>query len=244
MRLKDKVSIITGAANGMGEATARLFAKEGCSVVLCDIDEVRGKFVAEEICISGGQASFMKADVSQTSCWNELLEHTLTTHGKLDILVNNAGVSGRSVDVHDLDAWGQIMDINSKSVYTGSSLAAEVMKEAGRGSIVNISSIFGVVGSDTGHPAYHASKAAIRNLTKAFAVRLAPHNVRINSIHPGYMVPMASAVATGEDRASKCPMMRVGEPIEVAYGVLFLASDEASYITGAELAIDGGFLAR
>lgn len=244
MRLKDKVSIVTGAANGIGEATARLFAQEGSAVVLCDIDEARGRLVAEEICTSGGQASFIKADVSRAECWKEVLEHTLTTHGQLDILVNNAGVSGRSAPIDDRNAWERMTSVNAKSVYIGCSLAAEIMKQAGRGSIVNISSIFGMVGGDTSHPAYHASKAAVRNLSKAFAVRLAPHNVRVNSIFPGYMVPMTSAVGSIADRASKCPMGRVGQPIEVAYGILFLGSDEASFITGADLAIDGGFLAR
>lgn len=135
------------------------------------------------------------------------------------------------------------MDINVRSVYLGSQMASEIMIKAGKCAIVNISSIFGIVGGDTGHPAYHASKAAVRNLTKALAVRLAPHGVCVNSIHPGYMTPMSSSKAVGMVRDSKSPMLRMGQQIEVAYGVLFLASDEASYITGSELAIDGGYLA-
>ncbi|CAM4349291.1 Glucose 1-dehydrogenase [Bordetella tumbae] len=244
MRLKNKIAIITGAANGMGEAEARLFAQEGATVVLSDIDDVRGELVAGQIRLDGGQATFFKADVSRTDDWKALLDHAVSTHSRLDILINNAGISSSSFGIDDLDAWDTLMDVNSKSVYIGSQLAAEIMKKAGRGSIVNISSIFGIVGGETGHPAYHASKAAVRNVSKALAVRLASHGVRVNSVHPGYMTPMVSSNAAGVDRASKSPMMRLGQPIEVAYGVLFLASDEASFVTGAELAIDGGFLAR
>ena len=245
MRLKDKIAIITGASNGMGESEARLFSKEGATVVLSDIDEIRGEKVAEQIRHDGGSADFFRADVSNKHDWRSLLDYTLSKFGRLDILVNNAGISGSAFEKDDLDAWDKLMDINSKSVYIGTQMAGEIMQKAQKGSIVNISSIFGVVGGDTGHPAYHASKAAVRNLTKALALRLAQHGVRVNSVHPGYMTPMVSNKSTaGIDRGSKCPMMRQGEPIEVAYGVLFLASDEASYITGAELAIDGGFLAR
>lgn len=246
MRLKDKIAIITGASNGMGESESRLFSKEGATVVLSDVDEIRGEQVAEQIRQDGGSAVFFGADVSNKDDWRSLLDYTLRKFGRLDILVNNAGISASAFEKDDLDAWDKLMDINSKSVYIGTQMAGEIMQKAQKGSIVNISSIFGVVGGEAGHPAYHASKAAVRNLTKALALRLAQYGVRVNSVHPGYMTPMVSnkSAGGGEDRGSKCPMMRQGKPIEVAYGVLFLASDEASYITGAELAIDGGFLAR
>lgn len=244
MRLKDKVAIITGGGNGLGEADARLFSKEGAHVVVSDIDERRGLEVVREINDSGGSAAFFPADVSSKEHWGALLEHALKSFGRLDILVNNAGISSNAFGEDDVDAWERVMAINAKSVYLGTQLAGEIMKKQGKGSIVNISSIFGLVGGETGHPAYHASKAAVRNVTKAFALRFAQHGVRVNSIHPGYMTPMVSAKPRGIDRAAKSPMKRVGEPIEVAYGVLFLASDEASYITGAELAIDGGFVAQ
>jgi len=244
MRLKDKVAVITGAGNGLGEADARLFGTEGASVVVSDIDEQRGSEVAREINDSGGNAVFFPADVSSKKHWDALLAHTLERFDRLDILVNNAGISSNAFDENDMNAWEQIMAINATSVYLGTQLAGKIMKKQGKGSIVNISSIFGLVGGETGHPAYHASKAAVRNVTKAFALRFAQHGVRVNSIHPGYMTPMVSAKPRGIDRASKSPMKRVGQPIEVAYGVLFLASDEASYITGAELAIDGGFTAQ
>jgi NAD(P)-dependent dehydrogenase (short-subunit alcohol dehydrogenase family) len=242
MRLKDKVAIITGAANGMGEADARLFAAEGAAVVLTDLNEDRGQAVAAEIVKKGGSASFVRADASSEADWQAVLAHALKLHGKLDILVNNAGISSSSVDASSTDAWDKLMNINAKSAYLGTQLASEVMKKAGSGSIVNISSIYGNVGSPTGHPAYHASKAAVRNLTKAMAVRLAPHGVRVNSVHPGFMTPMVTAKTARPNRDTLAPMGRTGRPIEVAYGVLFLASDEASYVTGTELVIDGGFL--
>lgn len=242
MRLKDKVAIITGAGNGMGEADARLFAGEGAAVVLTDMDEARGQAVAADISQQGGKASFLRADASSEADWHAVLDHTLKMHGKLDILVNNAGISATAVDPESIEAWDRLIDVNAKSVYLGTQLASAIMTKAGRGSIVNISSIYGIVGSPTGHPAYHASKAAVRNLTKAMAVRLAPHGVRVNSVHPGFMTPMVTSTNKRANRDTLAPMGRTGKPIEVAYGVLFLASDEASYVTGTELVIDGGFL--
>ncbi len=242
MRLQNKVAIITGAGNGMGEADARLFAREGARLVLTDLDETRGQLVVADIVKDGGQASFLKADASSEADWRGVLDHALNLHGQLDILVNNAGISSSSADPESIDAWDRLININAKSAYLGTQLASEIMKKAGRGSIVNISSIYGNVGGPTGHPAYHASKAAVRNLTKAMAVRLAPHGVRVNSVHPGFMTPMVSAMKARPNRDVLAPMGRTGKPIEVAYGVLFLASDEASYVTGTELVIDGGFL--
>jgi len=245
MRLKDKVAIVTGASNGIGEAEARLFAKEGASVILTDIDDHRGPLIADQILRDKGSATFCKADASSKSDWERVFEYALKTFGRLDVLVNNAGISSSSYDLNDLEAWDSLLNINSRSVYLGTQMASEIMKKAGKGSIVNTSSIFGIVGGTTGHPGYHASKAAVRNLTKAMAVRLAPYGVRVNSVHPGYMTPMVSSKAgSGVDRAAKSPMGRLGQPIEVAYGVLFLASDESSYVTGAELVIDGGFLSQ
>jgi NAD(P)-dependent dehydrogenase (short-subunit alcohol dehydrogenase family) len=242
MRLKDKVAIITGAANGMGEADARLFADQGAALVLTDLDEARGRAVADDIACQGAKASFLRADASSEADWNAVLDQCQKLHGRLDILVNNAGISASAVDPESIEGWDRLIAINARSVYLGTQLASAVMKKAGRGSIVNISSIYGIVGSPTGHPAYHAAKAAVRNLTKAMAVRLAPHGVRVNSVHPGFMTPMVSSTSKRANRDTLAPMGRTGQPIEVAYGVLFLASDEASYVTGTELVIDGGFL--
>jgi NAD(P)-dependent dehydrogenase (short-subunit alcohol dehydrogenase family) len=247
MRLKDKVAIITGGAHGMGEAEARLFAKEGARVVVADILASAAETVAADIRAAGGEATAAAVDVTSEAAWRTLIDQTLSIHGRLDILVNNAGISGSSVgDPDGLDGWDRIIAVNQTSVFLGTKLAAEQMAKTGGGSIVNISSIMGFVGSASGHPAYCASKGAVRIYTKAAAVRYGPRGVRVNSVHPGYMPPMLNATNAGEraDKIALTPLRRLGEPIEVANGVLFLASDEASFVTGAELVIDGGFIAQ
>jgi NAD(P)-dependent dehydrogenase (short-subunit alcohol dehydrogenase family) len=247
MRLKDKVAIITGGAHGMGEAEARLFAREGAAVVLADVLTEKGEAVAADIAAGQGRATFVHTDVTSETDWRRLIGRALETYGRLDILVNNAGISGSAVgEGLSLEGWNRLMAVNATGVFLGTTLAAEVMAKAGRGSIVNISSIMGFVGSADGHPGYAASKGAVRLLTKAAAVRWGPHGVRVNSVHPGYMPAMLGGTNAG-GRAAKIPLTplrRLGEPIEVAYGVLFLASDEASFVTGAELVIDGGFIAQ
>lgn len=247
MRLEGKVAIITGAANGMGEAEARLFAAEGARLLLTDVMAERGEQVASSIRAAGGTASFMAADVTSDLDWAQVIERALSVFGKLDILVNNAGISSSAVgDLSDIDGWHRLMAVNATSVYLGTRRAAEAMAKNRQGSIVNISSIMGIAGGVTGHPAYHASKAAVRNYTKAMACRLGKQGIRVNSVHPGYMQPMVNSTNAGirQGRAELTPLGRTGRPIEVAYGVLFLASDEASFITGSELVIDGGFLAQ
>jgi NAD(P)-dependent dehydrogenase (short-subunit alcohol dehydrogenase family) len=247
MRLKDKVAIVTGAAHGMGEAEARLFAKEGAKVVVADILAAEAEKVAADIRSGGGEATAARIDVTSEAEWRELIGKTVSTYGRLDVLVNNAGISGSSVgDPDGLDGWDRIIAVNQTSVFLGTKLAAEQMAKTGGGSIVNISSIMGFVGGSSGHPAYCASKGAVRIYTKAAAVRYGPSGVRVNSVHPGYMPPMLNATNAGEraDKIALTPLRRLGEPIEVAYGVLFLASDEASFVTGAELVIDGGFIAQ
>jgi NAD(P)-dependent dehydrogenase (short-subunit alcohol dehydrogenase family) len=249
MRLHDKVAIITGGASGMGAAEVRLFVQEGARVVVADIWDEGGEQLVRDVSASGGEARFIHTDVTQETDWEHLVEATVSTFGTLDILVNNAGVDSTSVaDPLDTDGWRAIMDVNATSVFLGTKYAVPVMRRAGGGSIVNISSIMGFVGSDGGHQAYHASKGAVRLFTKATAVRYGPEGIRINSVHPGFMPPMrTSGPGAGELRertARATPLRRNGEAIEVAYGVLFLASDEASFITGTELVIDGGFIAR
>ena len=247
MRLKDKVAIITGGAHGMGEAEARLFAAEGAKVVVADILADDAEAVAGSIRADGGAALAAKIDVTSEAEWTGLIAKTLAAYGRLDILVNNAGISGSSVGEPDgLDGWHRIIAVIQTSVFLGTKLAAEQMAKTGGGSIVNISSIMGFVGSTSGHPAYHASKGAVRIYSKAAAVRYGPSGVRVNTVHPGYMPPMLNATNAGErdDKIALTPLRRIGKPIEVAYGVLFLASDEASFVTGAELVIDGGFIAQ
>jgi NAD(P)-dependent dehydrogenase (short-subunit alcohol dehydrogenase family) len=247
MRLKDKVAIVTGGAHGMGEAEARLFAKEGAKVVVADILPDMGEAVAADIRRSGGEARFVQTDVTKDEDWERLVGETLKAYGRLDVLVNNAGVSGSVVNDHDgTDGWDKIIAINQTSVFLGTRRAAAEMMKTGGGSIVNISSIIALVGSASGHPAYGASKGAIRSYTKTCAMRYGPKGVRVNSVHPGYMPAMLNSTNAGEraEKIERTPLRRIGEPIEVAYGVLFLASDEASFVTGAELVIDGGWVAQ
>jgi len=247
MRLKDKVAIITGSAHGMGEAEARLFATEGAKVVVADVLAHDAEVVAAAIRAGGGEATAAKIDVTSEAEWKSLIDKTLTAYGRLDALVNNAGISGSSVgDPDSLDGWHRVIAVNQTSVFLGTKLAAEQMAKTGGGSIVNISSIMGLVGGTGGHPAYHASKGAVRIYSKAAAVRYGPLGVRVNTVHPGYMPPMLNATNAAErdDKIALTPLRRIGKPIEVAYGVLFLASDEASFVTGTELVIDGGFVAQ
>ena len=251
MRLEGKVALISGAARGMGAVEAKLFASEGAKVVVADVLEDEGKRVEAEIVEAGGEALFVRLDVTSEEDWEAAVESTVSRFGRLDILVNNAGVSSRSVDdPASLENWERIMNINSTGVFLGTKHAVPRMQEAGGGSIVNISSIMGLVGGESGHPAYNASKGSVRLLTKATAVRHGKDRIRANSVHPGYMPPMASSIPDEEVRSSRqhlidaTPMGREGERIEVANAVLFLASDEASFITGAELAVDGGFTAK
>jgi NAD(P)-dependent dehydrogenase (short-subunit alcohol dehydrogenase family) len=249
MRLEDKVAIVTGAGGGMGASEARLFAREGAKVVVADIWDEGGESVAASIEDAGGNARFVHCDVTQDDDWERLLQATVGDYGKLDILVNNAGLSSTSEDdPTSLEGWNRIMGVNATGVYLGTERAIPHMIESGGGSIVNISSIMGFVGSAGGHPAYHASKGAVRLFTKAIAVNYGPQGIRCNSVHPGFLPPMRSGGAGTEEareRAARItPLRRIGDPIDVANGVLFLASDEASFITGTELVIDGGFIAQ
>jgi len=195
----------------------------------------------------GGEAIAVAIDVTSEPQWQVLIARTLSAYARLDILINNAGISGSSVgDPDALEGWNRVIAVNQTSVFLGTKLAAEQMAKTGGGSIINISSIMGFVGGSSGHPAYCASKGAVRIYTKAAAVRYGPQGVRVNSVHPGYMPPMLNATNADEraDKIALTPLRRLGEPIEVAYGALFLASDEASFVTGTELVIDGGFIAQ
>ncbi len=247
MRLKDKVAIITGGAHGMGACEARLFAQEGASVVIADVLQHEGEAVAADISAGQARARFVRTDVTSEADWIPLIEATIAAYGRLDILVNNAGISGSSVGDHDgLEGWNRVIAVNATSAFLGTKHAAAAMAKTGGGSIVNISSIMGIVGGPEGHPAYHASKAAVRNYSKAAACRYGPAGVRVNSVHPGYLPPMLNATNAGTRQAkiAATPLRRLGEAIDVAYGVLYRASDEASFVTGAELVIDGGYIAQ
>jgi NAD(P)-dependent dehydrogenase (short-subunit alcohol dehydrogenase family) len=251
MRLKDKVALVTGAASGMGAATARLFAREGAKgVVVADLLEKEGKAVVAEIEKAGGKASFISLDVTNEDQWKAAVERTVATYGGLDVLVNNAGISGSGEqDLYDTDAWNRLMGINATGVFFGMKHGIAAMKKAGRrGSVINLSSISGIVGQGYIHVGYNASKGAVRLITKAGAAQHGKDGIRVNSVHPGLMPPMRTSGRTAdpamrEKTLKGVPMRRAGEVDEVAYAILFLASDEASYVTGAELVVDGGWTA-
>jgi NAD(P)-dependent dehydrogenase (short-subunit alcohol dehydrogenase family) len=250
MRLEGKVAIITGGAHGMGAVEAILFAKEGAKVVVADIRKDDARKVEAEIAEAGGEAMVVMLNVSKEDQWEQAIADVIAKFGKLDILVNNAGISGSGEkDFSSTAAWDQLMDINAKSVFLGMKHAIPEMEKVGGGAIVNISSISGMVGQSYVHPGYNASKGAVRLVTKAAAVQHAKSGIRVNSVHPGSMPPMLTSGARGDGgsqdaRMAAIPMGREGQPIEVANAVLFMASDEASYITGTELMVDGGFTAR
>ena len=251
MRLKDKVALISGASSGMGAATARLFAREGArGVVVADLLEKEGNAVVAEIEKAGGKASFVSLDVTNEDQWKAAVDRTVATYGGLDVLVNNAGISGSGEqDLYDTDAWNRLMGINATGVFFGMKHGIAAMKKAGRrGSVINLSSISGIVGQGYIHVGYNASKGAVRLITKAGAAQHGKDGIRVNSVHPGLMPPMRTSGRTAdpamrEKTLKGVPMRRAGEVDEVAYAILFLASDEASYVTGAELVVDGGWTA-
>lgn len=249
MRLANKVAIITGAAGGMGKADALLFAKEGAKVAVTDMQEDKLQEVVREIVANGGEAIGFKQDVASEEDWIRVATETVAKFGKIDILVNNAGVSDSTPFLDQtVENWEKIMSINVTSVFLGQKHVIPHMIEAGGGSIINISSIAGLTGGSGTGP-YTASKGAVRLLTKATAVDYAKHNIRANSIHPGYIeTPMTVDLLKDESMRqwflSQTPIPRLGKPEDIASGALFLASDESSYITGVELPIDGGYYAK
>jgi len=249
MRLEGKVAIITGGASGMGAEECRIFAREGAKVVIADVSEDLGRQVEAEIKDSSGDAVFMHLDVTSEDAWDSAVTATVERYGKVDILVNNAGISStHNPDNMSTEAWDNFMAINARGVFLGMKSVIPQMQAVGGGSIVNISSVSGMVGNVGNHMGYNASKGAVRIVTKSAAVQYAQDGIRVNSVHPGTMPPMrSSSAASNAERQSaitrRVPMQRRGRTEEVGNAVLFLASDEASYITGAELAVDGGLTA-
>jgi NAD(P)-dependent dehydrogenase (short-subunit alcohol dehydrogenase family) len=249
MRLAGKVALVSGGASGMGQSEATIFAREGAKVVVGDLLEAQGRDVVDTIGKAGGQARFVTLDVTDEKSWQDAVAAAVAAFGKLDILVNNAGISGTfDPDTMSVSAWDTLMNVNAKGVFLGMKYAIPAMQKAGGGAIVNISSISGFAGQDMVHMAYNASKGAVRIMTKSAAVQNAKHGIRVNSVHPGIMPPMRTSKASAdpawrEKSLRAVPMKREGRVEEVAHAVLFLASDEASYITGTELVVDGGYLA-
>jgi len=255
MRLDGKVALISGGAHGVkgemmgfGGASAWLFVQEGARVVLGDIAVEDGERTAAQIRDAGGEALFVKLDVTSAEDWKAAVQATLSSFGRLDVLVNNAGTGvGYNLEDTTEEIWDSQMNVHAKGAFLGTKHAIPAMRKVGGGSIINISSIYGIVGS-LGGTAYHAAKGAIRIFTKAAAIQYAAENIRVNSVHPGFATtPMTAGGSKSDWRAAvteRVPMGRFGSPEEIAHGIVYLASDESSYVTGSELVIDGGFTAQ
>ena len=253
-RLAGKVALVTGAASGLGAETARRLAREGAAVMLSDVRVGDAEAVTAEIIAAGGLAAFIAHDVTSEDDWSAAVTATTTIHGRLDILVNNAGIVGNQLDLmtHSLADWRRILAVNLDGVFLGMRAVGPVMAGQGGGSIVNLSSIMGKVAMPN-VTAYAASKGGVLMLTKAAAVEWAPLGIRVNSVHPGFIdTPMVAnalhAAENGNEMRSAIiaahPLGRLGMPREIADAVVFLASDEASFMTGAELVVDGGYTAQ
>lgn len=253
-RLKGKVAIITGAALGLGRATALRMAEEGASVALLDMAENEGQALAQELTGRGLPARFWRCDVSNEAEVARVIGEVAQHFGRLDVVVNNAGVSGANKPTHEITEaeWDWVQAINVKGVFFCTKHAIPHLKQAGGGSIINLSSIYGLVGGPD-VPPYHASKGAVRLMSKTDALIYAPDKIRVNSIHPGFIwTPMVehhlSAMGDVEEgrKATDAlhPLGHIGEPDDIAWGAVYLASDEAKFVTGSELVIDGGYTAR
>ncbi len=253
-RVHGKVALVTGASSGLGAEAARRLAREGAAVVLTDRATDEGEALAEAILGAGGQAAFFAHDVTSEADWIRVVAATLERFGRLDILVNNAGVSGSGLELmtHSLDEWRRILSVNLDGVFLGLRHAGPAMAQGGGGSAINISSILGKVGL-AGAAAYCASKGGVLMLTKAAALEWAPLNIRVNSIHPGFIdTPMVADALHQAENGNEMRQMiisrhalgRLGVAREIADGVVFLASDESSFMTGSELVIDGGYTAQ
>ena len=249
-RLEGKVALISGGAQGQGESEVRLFAKEGARIVFGDIVDAKGKKVEAEINEAGGVAKYVHLDVTDEKDWNSAAKLLSKLYGKLDILVNNAGIAmaGKNLEEVTSEEWDRIQEVNSKGVFLGVKAALPYMKASGGGSIVNISSMAGIVGVP-GISAYTASKGAVRLLTKSIAIEYGAHNIRCNSVHPGYIeTEMISGLLANSEamtnRLAITPLGIFATAHDVALSVLYLASDESRYVTGSELVIDGGITAQ
>jgi 3alpha(or 20beta)-hydroxysteroid dehydrogenase len=249
-RLDGKVALISGGSRGQGATEAKLFAREGAKVVLGDILDAAGRKVEAEIRAADGEATYVPLDVTNEDQWRAAVDTAVQRYGRLDILVNNAGILLRkSIETMTVEEWDRIMAVNLKGVFLGTKHAIPAMRRAGGGSIINISSTAGLVGSPGDSSAYTATKGGVRLFTKATAIQHAKDNIRCNSVHPG---PIATDMIRDTlenpelwaQRLRRLPMGRAGTTEDVAYGVLYLASDESSYMTGGELVIDGGTTAE
>lgn len=250
-RVKNKVAIVTGGALGIGRETSILLAKEGAKVAIADLKDEEGKKLAAEINSQGGTAKFWHLDVTSEKEVERVFEEVFKEFGRLDALVNNAGIAGANKPTDEITEkeWDTVININVKGVFFGTKHAIKYMRKSGSGSIVNLSSIYGLVGA-ADSPPYHASKGAVRLMAKNDALFYAKDNIRVNSVHPGFIwTPMVEGFTANEVENKKAldalhPLGHMGEPIDIAYGILYLISDESKFVTGSELVIDGGYTSR
>lgn len=248
-RLDGRVALVTGAASGIGKATSQRLASEGAAVVVTDLQDGAGEAVASGIRDDGGRAIFVHHDVSEEAGWEAALQATKEEFGRLDVLVNNAGIGDTApIEETDLDEYERTIAVDQTGVFLGMKLAAPMLIDSGHGSIINVSSIFGTTGGFGASPAYHAAKGAVTTLTKNAALHWAAEGIRVNSIHPGFidtpLLEQAKGTPFEELLVSTTPMARLGRPEEVAATIAYLAGDDASFVTGTELYVDGGYTAR
>lgn len=246
-RLTGKVALVSGGASGIGAAHVRVFAAEGAKVIAGDIQEEQGKAVVDAVNKSGGEAAFVRLDVTQETDWTKAVKEAVSRFGKLTTLINNAGVYWPGgVEEETMDKWNKMIAINQTGVWLGMKSALPAMRTAGGGAVVNISSLYGLIGSP-GSITYHATKGAVRLMSKAAALEYVKQGIRVNSIHPGMIeTPILGNLTPQDAEAIRAatPIGRLGRPEEIAYGALYLCSDEAAFVTGAELVIDGGWFAQ
>jgi len=254
-RLQDKVAIVTGGSAGIGRTTCRTLASEGAKVAVTDLQDEDGRKVVEEITEARGTAEYWHLDVSSESKVKKVFSEILDRFDSIDVLVNNAGISGTTKPTHEIteEEWDKVMAVNVKGVFLCTKHALPIMRKLGGGSIINLSSIYGIVGAPD-LPAYHASKGAVRLMTKTDALLYAKDKIRVNSVHPGFIwTPLVEELGKNSDEGvekfrkhldSRHPIGHVGEPEDVAWGIVYLASDESKFVTGSELVIDGGYTAQ
>jgi NAD(P)-dependent dehydrogenase (short-subunit alcohol dehydrogenase family) len=248
-RLAERVALVTGAASGIGRVTAQRLADEGAVAVVTDVQDEAGEEAAAAIREGGGEASYFHLDVTDEEGWGTVVEGVLAEHGRLDVLVNNAGLGDLApIEETTLADWERTVAIDQTGVFLGMKACGDALKASGHGSVINISSIFGTSGGFGTSPAYHAAKGAVRTLTKNVALRWATEGVRVNSVHPGFIrtpiLDQAQGTEIWDAMTASTPMGRLGEPHEIAAAVAYLASDDASFVTGLELYVDGGYIAR
>ncbi len=242
-RFDGRVALVTGGASGIGRATALRLAAEGGSVVVADVQEDAGAAAVAEVEQAGGAALFARLDVTDAAGWDDAVAKTVDRFGGLGVLVNNAGIGDTEpLEVTSVETWDKVVAVTQTSVFLGMKAAAEPLKASGHGSVINVSSMYGIVGSGVS-PAYHAAKGAVRLLTKTVALGWAAQGVRVNSVHPGYIDTPILGDTDRDALIGATPMRRLGRAEEIASAITFLASDDASFMTGAEIVVDGGYTA-